>query len=102
MNTKNIIFAGAATVFAGACVTLLLKHHAKEMDEDFEEMKKILKDIDTAYTIEEVTALMHCATEIFARHNSLKEFYDLNVEILDRGTEKACEILDEYKKEKEA
>ena len=102
MNTKNIVFAGAATVFAGACVTMLLKHHAEKMDEDFEEMKNILNDIDDATSIEEVTARMHRATELFGRHNSIKEFYDLDAEVMDRGTKKACEILEEYKREKEA
>lgn len=99
MNLKNIAIAGAATVFAGVCATILLKHHAAEMDEDFEEMKDILDGIDNAGSIEEVTALMHCATELFGRHNGVKEFYDLNVEIMDRGTKKACEFLEKEKKE---
>ena len=102
MNLKNIVFTGTATVFAGACTVMLLKHHAAKMDEDFEEMKKILENIDAATNIEEVTALMHRATELFGRHNSVKEFYDLDAEVMDRGTKKACEILEEYKREKEA
>ncbi len=94
MNTKNIVFAGAATVFAGVCTVVLLKHHAIKMDEDFEEMRRVLNDIDSATSIDEVTALMHRANELFGNHNSIKEFYDLNAEIMDRGTKKACELLD--------
>lgn len=101
MNVKNIGIVGAVAVF-GACTTAFLMHHAIKMEEDFEEMKKILENIDAATNIEEVTALMHRATELFGRHNSVKEFYDLDAEVMDRGTKKACEILDEYKKEKEA
>ena len=102
MNTKNIAIAGAATVFAGACTVAILKHHVAETNEDLEEMKQILNDVNGATNIEEVQAYMHCANEIFAHHNSVKEFYDLDVEIMDRGTEKACEFLEECKKEKEA
>lgn len=101
MNVKNIGIVGAVAVF-GACTTAFLMHHAIKMEEDFEEMKKILENIDAATNIEEVAALMHRATELFGRHNSVKEFYDLDAEVMDRGTKKACEILDEYKKEKEA
>lgn len=101
MNVKNIGIVGAVAVF-GACATAFLKHHAKEMNEEFEEMKNILNDINDSTSIEEVTALMHRANELFGRHNSVKEFQDLNAEILDRGTNKACELLEEAKEKKEA
>nr|DAO30544.1 MAG TPA: hypothetical protein [Caudoviricetes sp.] len=102
MNVKNIAVAGMATIFAGTCVTMLLKHHATKMEDDFEEMSQILNDIDTATDIEEVTGLMHRATELFGRHDTLKEFYDLNAEILDRGTKRACELLEDADEKKEA
>mgnify|MGYP004543123609 CR=1 FL=1 len=108
MTTKemitNIIVGATVSTVVGLTAAGLLKHisNAKEAEntaDDFRELKTINGDIFNAENIEDVVDAMHRANEIFARHGSDEKFRELNAKVMDRGTQKACELLEKEKKE---
>ena len=101
-NIKNIVLGAtvcAVTTLAAVGVMKHISNVNENAEDDFYELKVINGDIFNAESIDEVVDAMHRANEIFARHNDDEKFRKLHAKVMDYGTQRSCEFLENEKKE---